>query len=187
MTTTTDTTTTDAQTLRRISNAIDALKPYWHDKDNVPVALSDELADAVMTAPPEHLSAFDQASPAAEVQELVRWAQNHTERRQHARFFELLKELKGMDPDTPEFTELFMQAMRCSPERYWDAAMQVTEEFLPQATHVNEQGQPVYSVQEIAQHFGKPVEQVQDDVQRLIDDGHMDASSLHTGPVFPLQ
>ena len=74
MTTTTDTTTTYAQTLRRISNAIDALKPYWHDKDNVPVALSDELADAVMTAPPEHLSAFDQASPAAEVQELVRWA-----------------------------------------------------------------------------------------------------------------
>ena len=105
MTTTTDTTTTTyAHTLRRISNAIDALKPYWHDKDNVPPALSDELADAVMTAPPEHLSTFDQASPAAEVQELVRWAQNHTERRQHARFFELLKELKGMDPDTPEFT-----------------------------------------------------------------------------------
>ena len=45
----------------------------------------------------------------------------------------------------------------------------------------------MYSVEQIAQHFGKPVEQVQDDVQRLIDDGHMDASSLHTGPVFPLQ
>ena len=187
MTTTTDTTYDYAQTLRRISNAIDALKPYWHDKDNVPPALSDELADAVMTAPPEHLSTFDQASPAAEVQELVRWAQNYTERRQHARFFELLKELKGMDPDTPEFTELFMQAMRCAPKQYMDAAMQATEEFLPQATHVNEQGQPVYSVQEIAQHFDKPVEQVQDDVQRLIDDGHMDASSLHTGPMYPLQ
>ena len=79
MTTTTDTTYDYAQTLRRISNAIDALKPYWHDKDNVPVALSDELADAVMTAPPEHLRTFDQASPADEVQELVRWAQ-----KQHA-------------------------------------------------------------------------------------------------------
>ena len=183
----TDTTTTYAQTLRRISNAIDALKPYWHDKDNVPAALSNELADAVMTAPPEHLHAFDQASPAAEVQELVRWAQNYAEHRQHARFFELLKELKGMDADTPEHTELFMQAMRCAPKQYMDAAMQATEEFLPQATHVNEQGQPMYSVEQIAQHFGKPVEQVQDDVQRLIDDGHMDASSLHTGPVYPLQ
>ena len=39
MTTTTDTTYDYAQTLRRISNAIDALKPYWHDKDNVPPAL----------------------------------------------------------------------------------------------------------------------------------------------------
>ena len=114
---TTDTTTTYAQTLRRISNAIDALKPYWHDKDNVPDALSNELADAVMTAPPEHLQAFDQASPAAEVQELVRWAQSYTERRQHARFFELLKQLNSMGADTPAHTELFMQAMRCAPER----------------------------------------------------------------------
>lgn len=185
--TTTDTTPTYAQTLRRISNAIDALKPYWHDKDSVPDALSNELADAVMTAPPEHLHAFDQASPAAEVQELVRWAQSYTERRQHARFFELLKQLNSMDADTPEHTELFMQAMRCAPEQYMDAAMQAAEEFLPQATHVNEQGQPMYSVEQIAQHFGKTVEQVQNDVQRLIDDGHIAASSLHTGPVFPLQ
>ena len=80
-----------------------------------------------------------------------------------------------------------MQAMRCAPKQYMDAAMQAAEEFLPQATHVNEQGQPMYSVEQIAQHFGKTVEQVQNDVQRLIDDGHMDASSLHTGPVFPLQ
>lgn len=184
---TADTTPTYAQTLRRISNAIDALKPYWHDKDNVPDALSNELADAVMTAPPEHLHAFDQASPAAEVQELVRWAQSYNERRQHARFFELLKQLNSMDADTPEHTELFMQAMRCAPERYMDAAMQVTEELLPQATHVDEQGQRVYSVEQIAQHFGQSVEQVQDDVQRLIDDGHIAASSLHTGPVYPLQ
>lgn len=186
MNTKTDT-PTYAQTLRRISNALDALQPYWHDQDNVPDALSDELADAVMTAPPEHLRAFDQASPAAEVQELVRWAQSYNERRQHARFFELLKQLKGMDAGTPEFTELFKQAMRCAPQRYTDAALEVTDESLPQATHVDEQGQPVYSVEQIAQHFDKPVEQVHEDVQRLIDDGHIAASSLHTGPVYRLQ
>ena len=187
MTTTTDTTYDYAQTLRRISNAIDALKPYWHDKDNVPAALSDELADAVMTAPPEHLRTFDQASPADEVQELVRWAQNHTERRQHAQFFDLLKQLNSMDADTPEHTELFMQAMRCAPKQYMDAAMQAAEEFLPQATHVNEQGQPMYSVEQIAQHFGKTEEEVQDDMQRLIEDGRLGAACLHDGPVYPLQ
>ena len=184
---TTDTTPTYAQTLRRISNAIDALKPYWHDKDNVPDALSNELADAVMTAPPEHLHAFDQASPAAEVQELVRWAQSYTERRQHARFFELLKQLNSLDEDAPEHTELFMEAMRCAPKQFMDAAAEIAADFMPQATHVNEQGQPVYSVQEIAQHFGKTEEEVQDDMQRLIEDGRLGAACLHDGPVFPLQ
>lgn len=184
---TADTTPTYAQTLRRISNAIGALKPYWHDKGNVPDALSNELADAVMTAPPEHLRTFDQASPEAEVQELVQWAQSHTERRQHARFFELLKQLNSMDADTPECTALLMEAMHCAPPRFMDAAAEIAADFIPQATHVNEQGQPVYSVQEIAQHFGKTEEEVQDDMQRLIEDGRLGAACLHDGPVFPLQ
>ena len=178
--------TTYIQTWKRILSALEAIDPHWNavgqaDPDNPPpVALTDALADALQAAPESY-----RQYPGMD--EWMRWAQNHTERRQHARFFELLKQLNSLDEDAPEHTELFMQAMRCAPKQYMDAAMQAAEEFLPQATHVNEQGQPMYSVEQIAQHFGKTVEQVQNDVQRLIDDGHMDASSLHTGPVFPLQ
>ena len=170
--------TTPLQALDRVQAALEAAQAYPEGQH--PPEVLNELADALQAAPESY-----RQHPGMD--EWMRWAQNHTERRQHARFFELLKQLNSLDEDAPEHTAIFMEAMRCAPKQYKDAAMQVTEEFLPQATHVNEQGQPVYSVQEIAQHFGKPVEQVQNDVQRLIDDGHMDASSLHTGPVFPLQ
>ena len=170
--------TTPLQALDRVQAALEAAQAYPEGQH--PPEVLNELADSLQAAPESY-----RQHPGMD--EWMQWAQNHTERRQHAQFFELLKQLNSMDADTPEHTELFMQAMRCAPKQYMDAAMQATEEFLPQATHVNEQGQPMYSVEQIAQHFGKPVEQVQEDVQRLIDDGHMDASSLHTGPVFPLQ
>lgn len=170
--------TTPLQTLHRVQAALEAAQAYPEGQH--PPDVLNELADALQAAPESY-----RQYPGMD--EWMRWAQNHTERRQHARFFELLEQLNSMDADTPAHTELFMQAMRCAPEQYKDAAAEIAADFIPQATHVNEHGQPMYSVQEIAQHFGKPVEQVQDDVQRLIDDGHMDASSLHTGPVFPLQ
>ena len=157
------TATTPLQALDRVQAALETAQAYPEGQH--PPEVLNELADALQAAPESY-----RQHPGMD--EWMHWAQNHTERRQHAQFFELLKQLNSMDADTPEHTELFMQA---------------TDEFLPQATHVNEQGQPMYSVEQIAQHFGKPVEQVQEDVQRLIDDGHMDASSLHTGPVFPLQ
>ena len=170
--------TTPLQALDRVQAALEAAQAYPEGQH--PPEVLNELADALQAAPESY-----RQHPGMD--EWIRWAQNHTERRQHARFFELLKQLDGVDLDAPEHTELFMEAMRCAPKQYMDAAMEVVGEFLPQATHVNEQGQPMFSVEQIAQHFGKSVEQVQEDVQRLIDDGHMDARSLHTGPVFPLQ
>ena len=170
--------TTPLQALDRVQAALEAAQAYPEGQH--PPEVLNELADSLQAAPESY-----RQHPGMD--EWMQWAQNHTERRQHARFFELLKELDGVDLDAPEFTELFMQAMRCAPKQYMDAAAEIAADFMPQATHVNEQGQPVYSVQEIAQHFGKTEEEVQDDMQRLIDDGHMDARSLHTGHVFPLQ
>ena len=172
------TATTTLQALHRVEAALEAAQAYPEGQH--PPEVLNELANALQAAPESY-----QQYPG--MAEWMQWAQSYTERRQHARFFELLKQLDSVDLDAPEHTELFMEAMRCAPKQYMDAAMQAAEEFLPQATHVNEQGQPVYSVEQLAQHFGKLVEQVQEDVQRLIDGGHMDASSLHTGPVYPLQ
>lgn len=172
------TATTTLQALDRVQAALEAAQAYPEGQH--PPEVLNELADALQAAPESY-----RQYPGMD--EWMRWAQNHTERRQHARFFELLKQLNSLDEDAPEHAALFMEAMRCAPKQYMDAAMQVTEEFLPQATHVDEQGQPVYSVQEIAQHFGKTEEEVQDDMQRLIEDGRLGAACLHDGPVFPLQ
>ena len=170
--------TTPLQALDRVQAALEAAQAYPEGQH--PPEVLNELADALQAAPESY-----RQYPGMD--EWMQWAQSHNERRQHARFFELLKQLDSVDLDAPEHTELFMQAMRCAPQQFMDAAAEIAADFMPQATHVNEQGQPMYSVEQIAQHFGKTVEQVQDDVQRLIDDGHMDASSLHTGPVYPLQ
>lgn len=170
--------TTPLQALDRVQAALEAAQAYPEGQH--PPEVLNELADALQAAPESY-----RQYPGMD--EWMRWAQNHTERRQHARFFELLKQLNSMDADTPEHTELFMQAMRCAPKQFMDAAAEIAADFMPQATHVNEQGQPVYSVQEIAQHFGKTEEEVQDDMQRLIEDGRLGAACLHDGPVYPLQ
>ena len=170
--------TTPLQALDRVQAALEAAQAYPEGQH--PPEVLNELADALQAAPESY-----RQHPGMD--EWMQWAQNHTERRQHARFFELLKQLNSMDADTPEHTELFMQAMRCAPKQYMDAAAEIAADFMPQATHVNEQGQPVYSVQEIAQHFGKTEEEVQDDMQRLIEDGRLGAACLHDGPVYPLQ
>ena len=170
--------TTPLQALDRVQAALEAAQAYPEGQH--PPEVLNELADALQAAPESY-----RQYPGMD--EWMRWAQNHTERRQHAQFFELLKQLNSMDAGTPEHTELFMQAMRCAPKQFMDAAAEIAADFMPQATHVNEQGQPVYSVQEIAQHFGKTEEEVQDDMQRLIEDGRLGAACLHDGPVFPLQ
>lgn len=175
--------------LRRLSTALFAWFEATSDDANTqpPAELADELADAVTSVPPELLAEMVQANPASGMPKLLEWAQRHHERRKHARFFALLKQLNEMDPNSPEHVELFWQAMLCAPRRYVDAAHEVAQEYLPQATHVNEQGQPIYSVEQIAQHVGKPVQQVHQDVEHLIDSGLIDANSLHTGKVYPLQ
>ena len=170
--------TTPLQALDRVQAALEAAQAYPEGQH--PPEVLNELADSLQAAPESY-----RQHPGMD--EWMQWAQSHTERRQHARFFELLKQLNSMDADTPEHTELFMQAMLCAPQQFMDAAAEIAADFMPQATHVNEQGQPVYSVQEIAQHFGKTEEEVQDDMQRLIEDGRLGAACLHDGPVYPLQ
>lgn len=178
---------TYAQTLRSLSDAVCAVMPYWLSNTPAPTTLTDELAAIITRAPLEHLAEIDRSIPTVEVHKLLAWAHDYNERRKHAQFFELLKQLNEIDADSPEHAKLFMQAMLCAPERYIEAAMEVTDDFLPTTTHVNEQGQPVYSIQQIAQHVGKPVEQVQSDVERLIADGLIDASARHTGSSHSLQ
>lgn len=53
---------------------------------------------------------------------------------------------------------------------------------LPTATHCDDAGNPVFSIEQMAEHFGKTPEEVAADIERL----HL-ADRMHTGPVHPLQ
>ena len=55
--------------------------------------------------------------------------------------------------------------------------------LLPQATHVGEDGQPVFSTQQLADTHGVSVEEV----ERFIAQSGIDPDDLYTGPVHPLQ
>lgn len=69
----------------------------------------------------------------------------------------------------PEYAHLFVEAMRNAPDELADYALQTAKEMdlLPKASHVDDDGNPVYSVQEVAEKLGVPVEQVERDIQAL--------------------
>lgn len=75
--------------------------------------------------------------------------------------------------------------MRCAPPRHWGEAETILRDSLPTATHVDEDGQPVYSTHQIARRFGVSTKKVKADIQRLQDKGLLDGP-LHNGPVHPV-
>ncbi len=149
------------------------------DTDTQPyTAALDELAAAIMEAPADTQAALI-GSPG--MQELHAWAQDHHERQQHAEFFALLARMKSTPPeDMP--AEDFIRLLDLAPPRYREVADALAAETLPQATHCDDDGNAVFSIEQIAQHFGKTPEEVAAEIERLGLD-----TRLHEGPVHPLQ
>ena len=179
-----------ADSLRRIADAMDAVMPFWQADQEAPADMADALADVVASAPPEHIEQASQKHPGLNLGALRQWAEMHIERRDHPRFFELLALLRDMGEAAahdPACNDLFLELYRTAPPKFRAGADAILNDALPKATHVNEAGEPAFSVEEIAEAFGKTPEEVAADVARLMADGLMDESSLHAGDVFPLQ
>lgn len=188
----TTTATSPAQHLRRMADAITALTDYWPEHINsAPVALKNALADAITSTPPAVLAQFDADHTEAEITALLEWAIDYTERRDYPRFFELLEKLRAIGEqeavNNPEHSLLFVELHRSAPPRYRQEADAILADALPPTTHVNDEGQAVFSIEQMAQHFDKTPEEVAADVDRLIADGLIDPATLHTGPTHPLQ
>jgi hypothetical protein len=78
-----------------------------------------------------------------------------------------------------------MKMMRAAPPRYWSEAESIAADVLPEATHVDDHGRPVYSAQQIADTLGVSVEAIEAGIQHMEDVGF--SEGLHTGPAHPLQ
>jgi len=95
-----------------------------------------------------------------------------------------IMEKEGKDAiHKPEHAHLFVQMHKFAPEQFkleMDAKIKELD-LLPKATHVGEDGQPVYSSQQIADKHGISVEEV----ERFV--AQADPDDLYTGPAFPIQ
>lgn len=186
-------TTTDSQRLDRLKAALSAIEPYLKSGtfENAPTALMDEYAEALVGASASYWAEVERLEPGTSPA-LLAWAKDHIERRDYPEFFAILAEIgrirdeQGEDAAAaPEHAELFMKMMRAAPPRYLGEAKTILVDVLPTATHVTEDGQPVYSAQQIADALGVSVEVIEAGIQHMEDVGFSDG--LHTGPVHPVQ
>lgn len=186
-------TTTEFKGLDRLKTALSAIEPYLKDGtfEEAPAALADEYASAILEAPATYWVKVERQEPGTGFA-LLGWAQDHIERRDYPEFFAMLAEMARIREQqgeeaaaAPEHAELFLKMMGAAPPRYWDDAETILAEALPTATHVTEDGQPVYSAQQLADSLAVPIEEVEEGIQHLEDMGLLDCQ--HTGPVHTVQ
>lgn len=185
-------TNTALQGLDRLKTALSEIEPYIKHGTfaEAPAALADEYADAILEAPATYWVEVERLAPGTGFA-LLGWAQDHSERRDYPEFFAMLAELgrirdeQGEEAAAPERAELLMKMMRIAPPRYQDETETILAEALPTATHVTEDGQPVYSAQQLADKLEVPIEEVEEGIQHLEELGLI--GRQHTGPVYPVQ
>lgn len=189
---TTTTTSPAVLAARRVADAAEAMQPYWKDgtyKD-APPATENEFAEAIMGVMPIWQKHETVAPDLA--QSLLAWAQYYIEHRDYPEFFAAKEELRRIREEhgdeatsSIEHFPLLLKMMRSAPPRFMAVADAVLKEALPTATHVDDQGQPVFSIEQLADKFNRPVEQVEADIQRMSDMGI--TGFLHSGPAHPIQ
>lgn len=110
----------------------------------------------------------------------------------HPRFVEAAKELKRIAEThgeaamyAREHAHLFRQMVEYAPPELQDIMTAKAKEMglIPPTEHVDAQGNPVYSVEQIAAHFGLPVDEVQRDLEAFAPDG----ACFYAGPVHRVQ
>lgn len=194
-TTTTNDHTETAKAMLRLAAAHEALAPYWGEDDAIyqgaPAALMMEYAEAILGVPASSGEILECLAPGAWGQQ-VAWAQQQLERRDYPEFFAGLEEIGRIREEHgedalhgQEYSGLFVKLLRTAPPRYRAEADNILSEALPTATHVTEDGQAVFSAQQIADKWGVPVDEVEAQIQRMADMGLSDG--IHTGPVHPIQ
>lgn len=185
-------TNTTSQSIARLLAAHEAIVPYWKDGtiQGAPAAVASEYADALLGAPASYWAEVERmdnsVGPA-----MIAWAQDYIERRDYPEFFAAMAEMNRIHAEegkggaaTPEHAALFLKMMRNAPPRYWGEAEAVLSDALPTATHVDDQGQPVYSVQQIADKLGTTTEKIEAHIQDMKNTGLMD--DYHSGSVYPI-
>lgn len=84
-----------------------------------------------------------------------------------------------------EHFPLFAEMMDLVPQSFLDEAAKVAKDMglMPDATHVDTNGRPVYSLKQVSEKLGVPVQELEECLQSRPDADWL----MHRGPVSPLQ
>ncbi len=106
-------------------------------------------------------------------------------------FASIMTKIKSMpesEYDSPTGKQLFRLAHKYAPSELNERVIQEAQEvgLFPRPSHCDENGELLYSLEEIAEFFRKTQEQAQQAFNEMIAD-HPDALDyIHTGTIHPL-
>lgn len=148
-------------------------------------------ARMLLMAPKYFCDLLDERMP-GQREVLLSWATDHVERHDYPEFFQLLEQIGDISREndegvicSPEHAGLFVRMMQVAPARFRAAADAIAEEtglMIPKPTHVNDDGQPIFSLTQIASHLGAD----RDEVHAFVV-AHLDANAACHGGVHPIQ
>lgn len=147
-----------------------------------------KLARTMLIAPDSYYEKLENLAGGSAAQ-WRNWALDQVERHDHPQFFAVMREideaiaLYGRDVvrSAPEHRELFARAFKTAPPRYRAEAEKILAPCIPKATHVNDDGEPVYSLEQLASHLNVPVDEV-----REISEAHLDPDQMYGGTLHQL-
>ncbi len=177
---------------------LDALAEVLHFKEVGDTKSPDflhSLCEMIEAAPQTYFDALEaaQAGSAAEWRQWSAdhraWQQDQQDRRDYPDFFAALADLREIIDQhgeiaahDPEHVGIFIRPFESAPPRYRAEAEKILAPCAPTVTHVNDAGEPVFSLEQIGKTLGEPVEKL----QAFVDE-HLDAEKLYRGAVHPIQ
>ena len=148
------------------------------------------LARMLSVAPQSYFDGLEALAAGAEA-EWRSWSLARLERHDYPEFFALLKKVgdirraEGEEAlHLPEHAGLFVRMMRVAPPRYRREANAIADEMglIPKVMHVGDEGEPVFSLDQLADHLDVPVDEL-----HAFAEEHLDAEAKYRGTVHALQ
>jgi hypothetical protein len=186
---------TDSGTSAAYLDAVAEVLRLTESGDTSSPEFGSALCEMVESAPQSYFDGLE-AMQAGAAAEWKKWAVNHRawlqdqqDRLDFPAFFEALVDLREIinqhgesATHEPEHAGIFIRLFESAPPRYRTEAEKILAPCIPQATHVNDSGEPVFSLEQLSQTLGEPVEKL-----RAFVDEHLDAEKLYHGPARAIQ
>ena len=160
----------------------------WMEAAQLMESLANEHGEAAFTAP-EHIPLLEVLHDLAPTEQFKRIAAESLRiaklKRVRAKMQEVEAQYGHEALRAEEHFPIFVEMMTLMPESFLDEAAKKAQEMglMPDATHADENGRPVYSLKQVSEKLGVPVQELESCLRHMPDA----AALVQSGPTFPLQ